>query len=124
MFLFFRSNLHCVKIVQIRSFFWSVFSRIRILRISPYSVRMRENADQKKLCFWILFTQCYELGHNSITSCHYIILFTIPIDFDIILCIYIYRISSNKDHPNLFNFEALRCGTYYRAALKKGRCLF
>ena len=37
--------------VQIRSVFWSVFSRIRteygeILRISPYSVRMRENADQ------------------------------------------------------------------------------
>ena len=33
-------------------FFWSVFSRIRteygeILRISPYSVRMRENRDQK-----------------------------------------------------------------------------
>ena len=33
-------------------FFWSVFSRIRteygeILRISPYSVRMRENTDQK-----------------------------------------------------------------------------
>ena len=34
-------------------FFWSVFSRIRIdygemLRITPYSVRMRENMDQKK----------------------------------------------------------------------------
>ena len=33
-------------------FFWSVFSRIRteygeILRISPYSVRMQENTDQK-----------------------------------------------------------------------------
>ena len=34
-------------------FSWSVFSRIRaeyglqILRISPYSVRMRENTDQK-----------------------------------------------------------------------------
>ena len=33
-------------------FFWSVFSRIRteygkILRISPYSVWIRENADQK-----------------------------------------------------------------------------
>ena len=32
-------------------FFWSAFSRIRIvygeiLRISPYSVQMRENADQ------------------------------------------------------------------------------
>ena len=43
---------HCVKSVQIQSNFWSVFSRIRaeygeILRISPYSVRLRENTDQK-----------------------------------------------------------------------------
>ena len=53
---------HCVKCVQIRSFFWSAFSRIRteygeILRISPYSVRMQENTDQKKLRILILFTQ-------------------------------------------------------------------
>ena len=45
-------NVHCVKSVQIRSLFWSVFSRIRteygeILRISQYSVRMQENTDQK-----------------------------------------------------------------------------
>ena len=26
--------------------------------ISPYSYRMRENTDQKKLCIWTLFTQC------------------------------------------------------------------
>ena len=56
---------HCVKSVQIRSFFWSVFSRIRteygeILRISPYSVRVRENTDQKKLGIWTLFTQCHQ----------------------------------------------------------------
>ena len=57
-------RLHCVKSVQIRSFFWSVFSRFRTeygeMRspsISPYSVRMRENADQKKLRIWTLFTQ-------------------------------------------------------------------
>ena len=55
-------NRHCVKSVQIRSFFWSVFSRIRteygeMLRISLYSVRMRENTDQKKLPIWTLFTQ-------------------------------------------------------------------
>ena len=48
--------------VQIRSFFWSVFSHIRaeygqILCISPYSVQMRENADQKKLRIWTVFTQ-------------------------------------------------------------------
>ena len=43
---------HCVKSVQKRSYFWSVFFRIRseyeeILRISPYSVWIRENTDQK-----------------------------------------------------------------------------
>ena len=48
-----RVNLHCVKSVQIRSFFLVSISRIRteygeILRISWYSVRMRENTDQKK----------------------------------------------------------------------------
>ena len=53
----------CVKSVQIRSFFWSVFSRIwteygEIRSISLYSVRMRENTDQKKLRIWTLFTQC------------------------------------------------------------------
>ena len=40
-------------------FSWSVFSRIRteceeILRISLYSVRIRENTDQKKLRIWKL----------------------------------------------------------------------
>ena len=58
-------HLHCVKTVQIRSFLWSVFSSIRteygeILRISPYSVWMRENMDQKKLRISTLFTQCYK----------------------------------------------------------------
>ena len=53
---------HCVKCVQIRSFFWSVFSRIQtehgeIRSISPYLVRIRENTDQKKLRIWTLFTQ-------------------------------------------------------------------
>ena len=54
---------HCVKSVQIRSFFWSVFSCIRteygdLLRKSPYSVRIQENTDQKKLHIWTLFMQC------------------------------------------------------------------
>ena len=44
--------LHCVKSVFIQSFFWSVFSCIRteyqhLPSGSPYSVRMRENTDQK-----------------------------------------------------------------------------
>ena len=43
-------HVHCMKSVQIWSFFWSVFSCIRteygkILRISPYAVQMRENID-------------------------------------------------------------------------------
>ena len=58
-------HLHCVQYVQIRSFFWVVFSSIRtaeyreILRISPYSFQMRENTDQKNLHLWTLFTQFY-----------------------------------------------------------------
>ena len=43
---------HGAKSVQIGSYFWSVFSCIQteygeIQSISPYSVRMRENTDQK-----------------------------------------------------------------------------
>ena len=56
------SHAHCVKSLQIQSFFWSVFSRIRteygeIRSISPYSVLMRENTVQKKLHIWTFFTQ-------------------------------------------------------------------
>ena len=52
-FLAFGLNTERYKSVQIRSFFWSVFSDIRIeyskiSRISPYSVQMRENVDQEK----------------------------------------------------------------------------
>ena len=54
--------LHCVKGVQIRSFFWSVFSRIRtehedLPRKSPHSVEIRENKNQEKLRIRTLFTQ-------------------------------------------------------------------
>ena len=53
---------HCVKNVQIRSFFWSVFSRIWTeygdLRSKyPYSVRIRVNTDQGKFRIWTLFAQ-------------------------------------------------------------------
>ena len=56
-----RKN-HCLKSVQIRSFFWSAFSRIwteygDLRSNSPYSVRIRENTDQRKLRIWTLFTQ-------------------------------------------------------------------
>ena len=61
---FLGRNLHCVKSVQIRIFFWSIFSRIRIeygeiRSIFPYSVKMRENTGQKNLRIWTHFTQCY-----------------------------------------------------------------
>ena len=57
-------ELHCVKSVQIRSFFWSAFSCFwteygYLLRKCPYSVRIRENTDQRKLRIWTLFTQGY-----------------------------------------------------------------
>ena len=52
-----------MKSVQIPSFFWSVFSCIwteyeETLRISLYSVQLRENTDQKKLRLRTFFTQC------------------------------------------------------------------
>ena len=64
MSLAFDSNLYYVKNVQIWNFLWSVFSCIRskcgdLLRKSPYSVRIQENTDQKKLRIWTPFTQCY-----------------------------------------------------------------
>ena len=45
---------HCVKTVQVRSFFWSVFSHIwtkygDLLCKFPYSVQIWGNRDQKKL---------------------------------------------------------------------------
>ena len=54
-------------------FFLARIFRIRseygeILRISPYSVRMREDRDQKKLRIWTLFTQCM---FNSLGLSHY-----------------------------------------------------
>ena len=44
---------HCVKSVQIRSFFWSIFSRIR----TKYGEILQQNTDRKKLRIWTLFTQ-------------------------------------------------------------------
>ena len=47
-----------------RSYWWSVFSSIRtengdLLRKSPYSVRIQENADQKELRVWTIFMQWF-----------------------------------------------------------------
>ena len=54
--------LHCVKFVQTRSYFSSVFSCLwtkygDLHRKSLYSVRIQVNTDQKKLRIWTLFTQ-------------------------------------------------------------------
>ena len=74
---FTKSSFHCVKSTQIRTFFWSIFSRIQaayeeIRSISPYSVQMREYKDQKKLPIWTLFTQylisCYSTL-NGLVPC-------------------------------------------------------
>ena len=50
---------HCVKRVQIRCLFWSVFSRIPAfsisLRIQPKCEKMRT---RKKVRIWALFTLC------------------------------------------------------------------
>ena len=48
----FKYTFHCMKNVQIRTYFWPAFSRIRIeygkiCRILPDSVRMRENMGQE-----------------------------------------------------------------------------
>ena len=57
------TNHHCVKNVQIRSFFWSIFFHIwtehgDLRSKSPYSIQIREKTNQKKLHIWALFTQC------------------------------------------------------------------
>ena len=56
--------IHSILLCEIcpNTEFFLFFSRIwieyLILRISPYSVRIGENTDQKKLRIWILSTQC------------------------------------------------------------------
>ena len=61
-FMRLTAEQHCIKSVQIQSFFWSVFSSIRteyrdLLRKFRNSVRTQENTDQKKLRIWTLFTR-------------------------------------------------------------------
>ena len=58
-----KISLYCLRSVQMRTFFWSVFSRIQseygdLIHKSPYKVRIWENTDQKKLHIWTFFTQC------------------------------------------------------------------
>ena len=65
--------LHCMRRVQIWSFFWSVFSCVRtgygdLILESPYSVWIQKNTDQKKLRIWTFFTQ-YLLSWITLWSC-------------------------------------------------------
>ena len=55
-------NDYCLKSVQTRRFFWSVFFLTQakygdLQNKSPYLVRARDNTDQKTLRIWTLFTQ-------------------------------------------------------------------
>ena len=62
--------LHCVKVSNTEFF---------LVRIFPYSVRIWENTDQKKLYIWTLFTQCWScltkerLGRVSWKFGHYLV---------------------------------------------------
>ena len=59
-------------------FFWSVFSRVwtaygEIRSISPYSVRMRENTDQKNSEYGhFTCSACYQHYHGEMTMHFYI----------------------------------------------------
>ena len=55
-----RGSTHCVKSVQIRSCsgpYLPVFE-LKLLHKSPYSVRIQETKEQKKLLIWTPFMQC------------------------------------------------------------------
>ena len=59
-------------------YFWSVFSRIRteygeIVRISPYSVQMWENMDQKESQYGG-FLRSVSFMITDLTYCHYVII--------------------------------------------------
>ena len=77
--------------VQIRSI-WTEYREIR--RISPYSVRIRENTYQKKLRIWTLFTQWLRMLYTSFFALNtYIILLTF---IQFILIQFIIKQNSNK----------------------------
>ena len=73
-FFFIAENKHCAKSVEIRSFFLVlIFPHPGLMRrntISPYSSRIRENTDQKKLRIWTLFTHCMLMKKSALKSIH------------------------------------------------------
>ena len=77
--------------VQMRSI-WTEYREIR--RISPYSVRIRENTYQKKLRIWTLFTQWLRMLYTFFFALNtYIILLTF---IQFILIQFIIKQNSNK----------------------------
>ena len=57
-------NMHCVKVSKYGVFsgpYLSAFGLNTERYISPYSIRMRENTDQKKLRIWTHFTQWWRI---------------------------------------------------------------
>ena len=62
------SGLYCVKSVQIRSFSGPYFPSLGLITKTPYSVRMLENTDQKKLRIWTLFMRCWWMGDKKMSK--------------------------------------------------------
>ena len=52
-----REKCPSAEFFLVRIFLYSDWKR-RFTEKIPFSVRMQENIDQKKLCIWTLFTQC------------------------------------------------------------------
>ena len=103
------SLFHCVKSVQIQSFFWSVFSCFRteygdLLPKSPYSVRIQENTDQKKLRIWTLFKQCLPSSYRMSVTYKFSKMSLMPILYPTILKKKYFRgeLFSNKDIFQMF----------------------
>ena len=84
------------------------------LRISPYSVRMWENMDQKKLCMWTLFTQ-FELDslHGKDFSsffCSYLIsVDQCVIIFRDYICYYLWISTFSLESTHFLHFSELFC---------------
>ena len=69
-------SMHCVKIVQIQSYFWSVFPCIRakygdIRSKSAYSIQIQENTDQNLDTFHaVMFIATRVIILDFVTSIH------------------------------------------------------
>ena len=71
-------SAQCVKIIHIRSFFWSVLSRSRdeygdLLRRSLYSARARKSTDQKTLRIWHFQAVFFTLSPSILTFAGWIL---------------------------------------------------